>query len=208
VGDVFDSFVIGSSDLAPIVTAPGIQLGAVGSPFVVRITAHDPDGDAIQSLTADLSKLPSDSHPTFQVTPGDSVGMLSWTPSAGDTGSYAVPFKAQNALTSTATTLLHVTTTVDAGSSPLPLAFGLESAQPNPAVSQVSIVYSLASGEPVRLELADAMGRILVRRDLGSPGPGRHTYLLGRSPDVAPGFYWLRLTQARHTQVAKIAFLR
>ena len=208
VGDAFDSFVIGSPDLAPVVTAPAIQVGAVGTPIVVRITAHDPDGDAIQSLTADLSKLPADGHPSFQVAPGDSVGTLSWTPDRNDTGSYAVPFKAQNALISTATTLVHVTGTVDAGSSPPPRSLALESARPNPAVSAVSIVYSLPSAEPVQLELADALGRILVRLDLGSPGPGRHTYLLGRSPDMAPGFYWLRLTQARHTQVAKIAFLR
>ena len=207
-GDVFDAFEFGSSDQAPVVSAPAISAGAVGAPLVVRVTARDPDGDAIQTLSADLSQLPADSHPSFQAVPGDTLGTLTWTPDLDDTGSYAVPFKAQNALSGTATMLVHVSVPVAAGSSPLPVAFMLESARPNPAVSGLSIVYSAPTAEPVRLELADAHGRILLRHDLGSPSPGRHVYFLGRSPEVAPGFYWLRLTQARHTQVAKIAFLR
>jgi hypothetical protein len=138
----------------------------------------------------------------------DTAGTLSWTPDVDDTGSYVISFHAPNALTTTALTSIQISESVGVGTPSRVPVLSLESALPNPSRGTLRITYAVASSEPVGLDLADASGRVLVHQDLGSPGPGRHVYLLGRSSEVTPGLYWLRLTQARHTQVAKIAFLR
>ena len=202
-GDAFDSFTLGM-DNAPVISVPARQSGSPSIPIVVRVTAHDPDGDPIQSLTADLSRLPPEDGATFQADPGDTSGTMSWTPDADDTSTYVVVFHAQNSLSATASTVLRVPGTLD--SSTL-AGFALESAWPNPSRRDVDIVYRVPDDRPVRLDVTDAAGRVVTSCDLGLPGPGRHTYSLGRLPARA-GIYWLRLSQAAHTQVMKIALLR
>jgi hypothetical protein len=204
-GDAFDSFVLGG-DLAPIVKAPAHENGHVGIPFVVHVEARDPDGEPIQSLTADLSALPPEDGATFQVNPGDSLGTLTWTPDMDDTSTYVVTFRAQNKLVATATTTMRVTDAVGA-SPPSVTTFALESALPNPARTDLAIVYRVPDTAPVRLELANTVGRVVLRRDLGSPGPGQHTIQLDALPQAA-GIYWLRLIRSHETQIAKIALIR
>ena len=71
--------------------------------------------------------------------------------------------------------------------------------RPNPAVGDLKVELALPGDAPAKLELVDVGGRRLAARDVGSLGAGRHVVSLGRAGDVAPGLYWLRLTQAGRT---------
>jgi len=72
----------------------------------VLVGADDPDGDAIGTLTADLTALPTGA--TFTKNASNTLGTLSWTPSASDSGNYSVSFQATNRLVGSATTVIHV----------------------------------------------------------------------------------------------------
>src|SRR5439155_22839306 len=73
----------------------------------VPVTAADPDGDAISSLTADLSGLPA-GNAAFVSAPGNSSGTLTWTPAPTDSGTFTVTFTAANALAGGAATVVAV----------------------------------------------------------------------------------------------------
>ena len=98
-----------SGDRAPIVVAPAFVTIAESHTLTVNITASDPDGDAIQSLTADLSKLPAGSNAKFVANDTRTGGTLTWKPTYSDSGRYSVTFRAANALAGTATTIIRVT---------------------------------------------------------------------------------------------------
>jgi len=71
----------------------------VGTTLNLQISAADPDGDNIDSFTADLSGLPTDySTPTFTTNVSHSIGTLSWTPGLNDAGTYTVSYTAINRL--------------------------------------------------------------------------------------------------------------
>ncbi|HSQ60196.1 MAG TPA: Ig-like domain-containing protein, partial [Acidobacteriota bacterium] len=96
--------ILSNSDRAPVVGAPAAVSGTEGNPLAVNVTASDPDGDAISSLTAD----PLVPGMTFAANGTNTAGTLSWTPSAGEAGTYFVVFTAANALTGSATTQINV----------------------------------------------------------------------------------------------------
>jgi len=204
-GDVFDSFVLGV-DQPPVVVAPAQKSFAVTGAVILRVTAHDPDGDPIHSLTADLSQLPPEDGATFHTDSTDTVGILTWLTDTDDVGNYVVSFRAQNAATASASTILGIQSITDI--SPNTPGFALERALPNPVTSTLTVEYTLASADPVIFELSDASGRLVARRDLGSPGPGRHTYVVDPALAPAAGVYWIRLTQSGVTRSKKVAFLR
>src|SRR5439155_52562 len=88
----------------PAVTAPTTAEVAEGQPLVVTVTASDPDGDAIASLTA--TGLPAGA--TFTPAPDNATGTLTWTPSFSEAGSYTVTFTAANVLSGSASTAITV----------------------------------------------------------------------------------------------------
>ena len=113
-GEVFDvdavSIYLAGTDAAPTVTAPAATSGPAGAPITVRVTASDPDGDAVGSLVADLSSLPPGNDATFTPDPSNTSGSLTWTPDLADAGrSYPVTFTASNALSGSAVTIISVT---------------------------------------------------------------------------------------------------
>ena len=71
----------------------------------------------------------------------------------------------------------------------------LAGAYPNPARGEIRVWFTLPSREPATLELMDVAGRRVIRREVGSLGPGPHALTLG-SPSLRPGLYFLRLAQA------------
>jgi hypothetical protein len=73
----------------------------------VNVTAADPDGDPLSSLTA--TGVPAGA--TFTAGPGNTSGTLSWTPDFTKAGSYSVSFIAGNALSGSGTTAITVTNT-------------------------------------------------------------------------------------------------
>jgi PKD repeat protein len=73
-------------------------------PLTVNVSAADPDGDAITSLTA--TGLPAGA--SFVADTTNTGGTLSWTPGYSQAGSYTVTFTATNALSGTASTVITV----------------------------------------------------------------------------------------------------
>src|SRR5439155_19821031 len=71
-------------DHPPVVTAPKAVSGAEGSEITFSISANDPDGPAISSLTADFSGLPTGNKATFTPGSSDTGGVFRWTPGFED----------------------------------------------------------------------------------------------------------------------------
>jgi parallel beta-helix repeat protein len=98
----------GGTDHAPVVSAPSLVSVYEAAWLQVDVTASDPDGDAITSLTADLSHLPAGNNATFTSNDTHTGGTLRWQPTYNDSGLYTVSFRAANALSGTASTVIHV----------------------------------------------------------------------------------------------------
>jgi hypothetical protein len=91
---------------------------------------------------------------------------------------------------------------------PPPAKLAIEQVMPNPSTSLPRVVYSLVTWGPASLELMDIAGRRVLKRDLGSPGPGRHEARLGPQGLPALGVYWLLLSQGVSIAVAKLVLVR
>ncbi len=89
---------IANSDQAPQVTAPGTVSAAAGSTISFSISASDPDGQAIASLTLDASGLPGGNDATLTPGGGNTTGNFLWHSMLADTGTFDVQFQASNAL--------------------------------------------------------------------------------------------------------------
>lgn len=90
-------------DAAPVVTAPlSVNVEAGGS-ISLTVTAHDPNCDAISSLTA--GGLP----PAAAFTPNgaNTAGTLTWNPTPAQIGDYVVTFTASNLLSGSKSTQVH-----------------------------------------------------------------------------------------------------
>jgi len=105
-----DNFQFSESALAgaPIVVAPASVAGVEGTAMSVPVSASDPDGEAIASLTADLSGLPLGHAAVFTTNPSNTSGTFTWTPGFMDAGTYTVTFTASNSASGSATTRLTV----------------------------------------------------------------------------------------------------
>jgi flagellar hook capping protein FlgD/putative Ig domain-containing protein len=93
-----------SGDRAPLVTAPGSVTVKLGFSTSFVVTASDPDGSAIVSLTASGTAL--DAGASFTVNAANTMGTLNWTPAWE--GTFSATFTAANALLGTATTTVRV----------------------------------------------------------------------------------------------------
>ena len=85
--------------------------------------------------------------------------------------------------------------------------FALDGVFPNPTEVTPYLVFSLQDGHDARIEMLDLLGRVVLRRDLGAPGPGRHQVPLDRSRTPA-GVYWVRLFEAGRMASARVVLLR
>ena len=87
-----------------------------------------------------------------------------------------------------------------------PVAFALEGVRPNPTTgSGLNVAFALPTGNAARLELLDVSGRRVLAREVGSLGVGRHTVNLAAGRAVAPGLYWVRLTQGTNQRTTRVA---
>ena len=91
---------------------------------------------------------------------------------------------------------------------PARLEFVLEGFQPNPAVAELNIAFTLPQALPATVTLLDLAGRELALREVGSLGPGRHLVRLGDAIHTPPGVYWLRLTQGQRSLVRRGVVVR
>jgi hypothetical protein len=185
-------------DVPPIVTAPGIVVPKDGATVEFDVGASDPDGDAIESLTADLSGLPPGNDAVFTLTSPSTAGTFTWTPTANDSGNFAVTFTATNYLPASRTTLIRVIGTITGSEGQTaPSVYRLAQNRPNPFNPGTEIEFALARDGPVRIAIYDASGK-LVRELLSVTLPaGPHTVRwdgtdrTGRP--AASGVYWCRL---------------
>jgi PKD repeat protein len=105
-GSAATAVTVGQLHRPPVVTAPSNVTGSEGSMMTFTVSASDPDGEAIVSLTAAGSAI--DAGGTFVSNAASTSGTFSWTPSFTQSGGYSVTFAASNALTGTATTNITV----------------------------------------------------------------------------------------------------
>ena len=98
----------------PVVAAPASVGAAEGIMVSVPVSASDPDGDPILDLIALTEGLPAGNDAAFTPGPGNQTGTFTWTPGAGQIGSYTVIFRAINALVSNASTVITVSQTIEA----------------------------------------------------------------------------------------------
>ena len=185
-------------DAAPIVTAPGLVLPQDGSSVQFNVSASDPDGDGISSLTADLSGLPAGNNAVFTSSSPWTSGSFSWTPTANDSGNYSITFTATNYLPGTHTTQIRVigAVTGSQGQS-APAVYRLSQNYPNPFNPGTVIDFALAKAGPVRIAIYDPSGR-LVRELIAATLPaGPHRVQWdgtdGAGRNAASGVYWCRM---------------
>jgi hypothetical protein len=70
----------------------------------------------------------------------------------------------------------------------------------------VPIDFMLPDAGPARLELVDVAGRLVETSEVGSLGPGRHVFTLGRK--LRPGIYLVRLSHPQGERRTKVAVVR
>jgi len=89
-------------DRPPIVVAPVEFTGCQNKVITFKVTASDPNGDAIQSLAADFSALPEANHAKFKTNATNTVGTFRWTPTFVDARvtPYVVIFTAKSSMSS------------------------------------------------------------------------------------------------------------
>jgi hypothetical protein len=109
-GSATTSISIADVDRVPIVTAPIGVAGEEGGTLDVPVTAEDPDGDPIVSLTADLTGLPAGNLATFTPDASNTSGVFHWPMMVHESGQYTVPFTAvaANGATGSAQTVINV----------------------------------------------------------------------------------------------------
>jgi hypothetical protein len=97
-------------DHPPIVKAPKSVTTSEGVQVVIAVTANDPDGPSIATLTANLSGLPLGHNAAFVPDPGNGSGTFRWTPTYMDARAlpYTVTFTATNVLSGSASTKILV----------------------------------------------------------------------------------------------------
>lgn len=78
----------------------------------------------------------------------------------------------------------------------------------NPVTGEMNVSFTLAGGEPTRLALLDVAGREAASRAFPAPAPGPHVVRLGETGRLAPGVYFLRLSQAHRAITKRIVVIR
>src|SRR5207247_486120 len=155
-------------DRAPVVSAPVEVSGGENGVITVNVTASDPDGDAITSLSADLTGLPAGNHAVFTAGSGNTTGTLSWTPWFSDAGSYTVTFTASNALSGAGSTRI----TVNNGDRAPVVAAPTDVSGGENGLTNVNLTASDPDGDAITALSADLTGLPAGNHALFTPGSG------------------------------------
>ncbi len=108
---------------------------------------------------------------------------------------YRIRFGSSPSMSATAETWLDV---------PAAPALLLEAPRPNPVAGHFAASFTLPDAVPACLELVDVAGRVVVRKDVGSLGQGRHSVRLGRDKAIPAGVYFLHLSHGKSQRVRRI----
>jgi hypothetical protein len=78
----------------------------------------------------------------------------------------------------------------------------------NPACPTLDLACDLPAAGPARVEVFDVMGRRLANRELEVAAPGTIKIQAGAGVHLAPGAYWVRLTQAARSSTRMVVVAR
>ena len=186
-------------DSPPVVVAPTDINGLFGMSVSFKVTAKDPDGDPITSLTVNTSKLPIGSFVTFTPNSTKTEGTFTWFLGLTATGNYKVTFTAANALSASASTNIHIRSRIRAYSGvPGELAIGevaLSDGYPNPSLGAVDLALDLPEDSDLDWSVYDAQGR-RVYSEARSVAAGHHQ------------LHWDGMTMSRQRASTGIYFIR
>jgi Big-like domain-containing protein/flagellar hook capping protein FlgD/putative Ig domain-containing protein len=141
-GSAATAVTVTDVDRAPVLFAgPASRSVAEGANLNFPVTASDPDGDAIASLTA--SSSPATTGSTFTVNATNTSGTFDWTTPAGSSGAYVVTFTASNALTRS------FATTITVGDRPPVVTAPATVTIPENAPESFTVTAADPDGEPI-----------------------------------------------------------
>ena len=146
--------------------------------------------------------------PGFAPAPGDRIATLT---SPGYTDAGAPPayyklsaFDIHGNESGFASLLPQGTAAVGPGAGP---AFALAEPRPNPSrVGAFALSFTLPTADPATLEVVDLGGRAWMTREVGALGAGTHELDLAAAR-LAPGMYFVRLTQGGRRMVRRVVVL-
>jgi hypothetical protein len=87
------------------------------------------------------------------------------------------------------------------------VGFGVVQVRPHPARGPIVAMVELPSGDPARLELVDATGRMLEVREFDFWSQARGAVRFNDARTLPAGVYWFRLTQAGRVATKKVVVL-
>jgi parallel beta-helix repeat protein len=161
----------------PVVTSPNLVVVPRGGIVAFRVTANDPDGERIHSLSMERTKLPPRALALFITNSRHTVGAFAWATLFTPVGDYAVRFVARNSLTGFSETVIRIRQRlagerVDESVEGLvvgPLA--LSNGFPNPSPGAVDFSLSLPEESEVEWGVYDTQGReIFTEKRREAPG--------------------------------------
>lgn len=79
--------------------------------------------------------------------------------------------------------------------------------QTNPACAKLRVTCDLPDAGTARVEVYDVSGRRVNRRDVAAVGPGSVNVEAGTGAKLAPGAYWLRLSQGTRPPVTRMVMV-
>ncbi len=125
---------------APVITVPAEVNGSEGALISIDVSVADPNGDPIQTLTADLGPLPPGHNAAFSRSADNTAGVLTWTPTLNDAGNYSITFTASDVLPGSATTRITIANVNQSPAIAAPSAIGGE--------ETVSIQFDVEATDP------------------------------------------------------------
>ena len=91
---------------------------------------------------------------------------------------------------------------------PNSLALAIAGARPNPTRGPLTVSFTLPTTDRARLELLDVTGRRVREHTFDAPTAGAHQVALEERGSLAPGLYFLRLSQSARVAEARVAVVR
>src|SRR5262249_32172873 len=86
--------------------------------------------------------------------------------------------------------------------------FALTHVGPNPSSTGFHVSFSLPSSAPATLELVNVSGKLVQSLNVGGKASGTQEVDLGKAQKLAPGVYWVHLTQAGRTFSQRVVAVR
>ncbi|MGH7730143.1 MAG: T9SS type A sorting domain-containing protein [Candidatus Eiseniibacteriota bacterium] len=93
------------------------------------------------------------------------------------------------------------------GPVPIEVGFGVVTVRPNPARGPIVAIVELPNEGPARIDLVDAAGRMRESQDFSFQWQAHGAVHFNQSRTLAPGVYWLRVTQGLRRATKKMVVL-